>query len=302
MAKLSITSSVRLLTGYNMPVLGYGLGFKTTPALTEHVCLEALKAGYRHFDSGRWYENEAECGKALKAWIDAGKVKRDELFYTTKLNIQDMGYDNARAAIADSLQKCGLGYIDLFLIHTPFGGPDGRKGAWKALVEAVEAGTVRSIGVSNYGVHHLEELQTYIRDELPKDPSHAGKNPATAVISVGQWEVHPWLRRTALVDWCKRHGVAVQAYAPLTRGAKLGDPTLHEIAKKYGKTPAQVLVRWSLDKGHVPVPGTVTPARIVENADVFDFELSEGDLKQLDREDNTLTTWDHDPTAEPLNK
>lgn len=181
------------------------------------------------------------------------------------------------------------------LIHAPYGGPSGRKGAWRALVEAQEAGKVRSIGVSNYGVHHLNELEAYIKElESSRGPARGG------LISVGQWELHPWLARPDIVSWCKERGIVVQAYSPLTRGKRLDDPLLKPIMKRTGKTAAQVLMRWSLQMGFVPLPKSVTLTRIEENADIYDFELTEEEMVSLDTGKYEPCAWD--PTVSPLNQ
>jgi diketogulonate reductase-like aldo/keto reductase len=187
-----------------------------------------------------------------------------------------------------------LGYIDLMLLHAPYGGREARKGAWKALVEAQEAGKVRSIGVSNYGVSHLDELELYIK-ELEQERGGEGKG---GKIDVGQWEVHPWLPRRDIVEWCKKRGVVVEAYCPIVRGKRMGDPALVPLVKKHGKTGAQVLIRWSLQKGFVPLPKSVTPVRIVENADVYDFELDAEDMKALELDSYQPCAWD--PTVAAL--
>lgn len=205
-----------------------------------------------------------------------------------------MGYQATVSQVDESLAKSGLDYIDLILIHAPFGGSAQRKGSWKALVEAVEAGKVRSIGVSNYGVHHLDELEQHIA-ELEEERGGKGKG---GVVSVGQWEIHPFCRRQDIIDWCAKRGVIVQAYCPLVQGERWGEPGVKKLAAKYGKSEAQVLIRWSLDKGLVPLPKSVTPARIVENADVFDFELSEEEVAGLETGEYSPCTWD--PTVSPL--
>jgi diketogulonate reductase-like aldo/keto reductase len=210
---------------------------------------------------------------------------------------REMTYDLAKNQIDETLRNSQLEYLDLILIHSPYGGSQGRKGAWKALVEAVEAGKVRSIGVSNYGVHHLNELEQHIK-EIEEERGGKGKG---GVLSVGQWEIHPWLPRQDIVDWCNQRGVVVQAYSPLVRGEKGKDEALNKIAKKHGKTWAQVLVRWSLQRGFNPLPKSVTPERIVGNAQVYDFKLDDEDLKGLDYPDSYFVcAWD--PTVEPLDK
>lgn len=144
----------------------------------------------------------------------------------------------------------GLEYIDLMLLHAPYGGSAVRKAAWKGLVECVEAGTVRSIGVSNYGVHHLDELETHIQ-ELEAERGGKGKG---GVLSVGQWEIHPWCAREDIAAWCRARNVGIEAYSPLVRGERWGEPVLKKLADKYGVSEAQVLIRWSLQKGYIPLP------------------------------------------------
>jgi diketogulonate reductase-like aldo/keto reductase len=205
-----------------------------------------------------------------------------------------MSYESAKATVLNTLQETGLDYIDLMLLHAPYGGSAVRKGAWKALVEAVEDGHVHSIGVSNYGVHHLQELNQHIT-ELESERGGPGKG---GVVSVGQWEIHPWLPRRDIVSWAKANGVAVQAYCPLVRGERWGEQVLQDLAAKHGKTAAQVLVRWSLQKGLSPLPKSVTSSRIHENIDVFDFELDEEDMQKLKMDHYAPCTWD--PTISPL--
>lgn len=206
-----------------------------------------------------------------------------------------MGYENSKAQIEDTLKETNLGYIDLMLIHAPYGGREARKGAWKALLEAQDEGKIRSIGVSNYGVQHLDEMEVYMK-ELEEE---RGKGKG-GVIDVGQWEVHPWLPRGDIVAWCQKRGIVVEAYSPLVRGQRMEDPALQPLVKKYGKTGAQVLVRWSLQKGFVPLPKSVTPSRIAENADVFDFELTEQEMKSLETQEYSPCAWD--PTTAPIDQ
>lgn len=207
-----------------------------------------------------------------------------------------ISYEGARSQVDTTLRKSGLDYIDLMLLHAPNGGSANRKGAWRALVEAVEAGKVRSIGVSNYGVHHLDELLQHIA-ELEAERGGAGKG---GVLSVGQWEIHPWLARSDIVAWSRKHNVAVEAYSPLVRGARWGEPELKKLADKYGVTEAQVLVRWSLQKGHVPLPKTATPSRITANADVYGFELTDAEVAALETTEYSPVCWDL--TVQPLDQ
>jgi diketogulonate reductase-like aldo/keto reductase len=207
-----------------------------------------------------------------------------------------LSYVNTYTLVETALEETKLEYLDLVLIHSPYGGTQNRLGAWKALVELVDAGKIRSIGVSNYGVHHLDELEAYIK-ELEQERGGIGKG---GVISVGQWEVHPWLTRSDIVDWCKARNIAVEAYCPIVRGQRWGAPKVKALADKYGKTEAQILLRWSLQWGCVPLVKSVTPARIAENADIFDFELTDEEVKGLATDEYSPCAWD--PTVEPIEK
>lgn len=193
------------------------------------------------------------------------------------------------------MKESGLGYVDLMLIHAPYGGSAARKGAWKALVEAQEEGKIRSLGISNYGVHHLDELEVHMK-ELEEE---RGKGKG-GIISVGQWELHPWLARPDIVQWCEKRGIVLEAYSPLTRGERMNEKVLQPLTKKYGKTAAQVLLRWSLQKGFVPLPKSVTPIRIEQNADVYDFELTAEEMKSLDTGEYAPGNWD--PTVSTLDQ
>jgi len=197
--------------------------------------------------------------------------------------------------VENTLKESGLKYIDLMLLHAPYGGPVARKGAWKALVEAQEEGKIRSLGISNYGVHHLDELETHMK-ELEEE---RGKGKA-GVISVGQWELHPWLPRPDIVQWCEKRGVVLEAYCPIVRGARSEDKLLKPLMEKYGKSAAQILLRWSLQKGFVPLPKSVTPSRIEENAKIYDFELTPEEVKSLETSEYSPCAWD--PTVSTLDQ
>ena len=174
-----------------------------------------------------------------------------------------------------------------YLIHCPYGGAEARLGSWRALLEAQKSGLVRSIGVSNYGLHHLAKLSAYI-SEL--DSEHGPR--AGGVISVGQWEIHPWLERKEIVEWCKERGVVVEAYCPIVRGQRFEEEGVKRLCEKYGKTPAQVLLRWSLQRGLVPLVKSVTPSRIEENAGIFGWELEECDVEALATGRYEPCSWD----------
>ncbi|PYH91038.1 aldo-keto reductase [Aspergillus ellipticus CBS 707.79] len=274
MPPLTLRSTYRLNSGHEIPILGYGV-YLIPASQTERATLEALKTGYRHVDSAIMYRNEKACGRALK---NSG-LPRSEIFFTTKIPPGSMGYERTKRAVETSLREAQQEYFDLILIHAPYGGKQDRLGSWKALVEAQKAGKTKSIGVSNYGIHHLEELENYI-------DGGGGK------IDVGQYELHPWLDRSGIVEWLQKRDVVVQAYSPLAHGTRMGEKVLKELGGKHGKSPAQVMIRWGLQKGFVPLPKSVTPSRISENAEVFDFELDEGDMAALETGEYSPTDWD----------
>ncbi|KAL5318637.1 hypothetical protein ACEPPN_013701 [Leptodophora sp. 'Broadleaf-Isolate-01'] len=242
-------------------------------------------------DCAAVYRNEIPAGKALR---ESG-IPREEVFFTSKVYQPALTYEGVKAQVDLSLKNSGLGYLDLMLIHAPYGGREGRKAAWKALVESVEEGKVRSIGVSNYGVKHLDEMEEYMK-ELEEE---GGKGKG-GVISVGQWEIHPWLPRSDIVEWCKKRNIVVEAYSPLVRGQRLDDKDLQPLIKKYGKSAAQILIRWSLQHGFVPLPKSVTANRIVDNATVYDFELTEEDIKSFTFDSYSVSGWD--PTVAALDE
>ncbi|RMZ79287.1 hypothetical protein DV737_g3521, partial [Chaetothyriales sp. CBS 132003] len=287
--KLSLTSTLPQPSGYPIPVLGLGV-YQTPVATAESVVLHALKHGYRHIDSARAYRNEVPCAAAIKA----SGIPRSEIFFTSKIMPKRMmGYEKAKESIASTLAETGLDYVDLYLIHAPYGGKTQRLGAWQALVEAQHEGKIRSIGVSNYGVHHLDELADFIA---------TSDNPLIkqSKIDVNQVELHPWLPRQDIVDWCNKHGVIVEAYCPLVRGERANEPVLQQIGEKHGgRSWAQVLLRWSLQRGFVSLPKSETASRIEANAHIFDFELDDQDMAALDFPDSYAPiAWD--PTVAKL--
>lgn len=227
--------------------------------------------------------------------MTASGITRSSIFFTSKIYSNALSYNDSVRQIDSTLTSTGLEYIDLMLIHAPYGGTRGRNAAWKALVDAQEAGKVRSIGVSNYGVHHLNELETYIKQlESERGPGRGG------VIDVGQWELQPWLAHPDIVAWCKERDIVVQAFCPLTRAKRLDDPLLKPMIKRTGKTAAQVLMRWSLQMGFSPLPKSVKAERIEENADIYNFELTDNEMKVLDTGKYERCAWDL--TVLPLNK
>ena len=173
------------------------------------------------------------------------------------------------------------------MIHAPYGGAVARKGTWRALLEAQRAGRIRSIGVSNYGVHHLNELEAYIAELDKEEGTGSGGK-----ISVGQYELHPWLMRPDIVEWCRQRGIVLEAYSPLVQAQRFDEPALKELAGKYERTMAQVLLRWSLQRGFVPLPKSATLGRIEDNAGIFGWELSKEDMAHLDSKEYSPCTWD----------
>lgn len=216
-------------------------------------------------------------------------LSRSDIFYTSKIPASDsFDYEKTKAQVDKSLKEAGVDYIDLMLIHSPHGGSVNRKGMWKGLVEAVEAGKIRSIGISNYGLHHLEQLETHIA-ELEAERGGKGKG---GVISVAQYEVHPWCPRIDIAAWCAERNVALEAYCPVVRGQRFDEPLVVKLSEKYGKTPAQILLRWSLQKGFVPLPKSVTPSRIKENAELYDFALTASEVDELQAKEDENIAWD----------
>lgn len=227
------------------------------------------------------YRNEKNVGDAILDFIsgpnNTEKLKREDIFFTTKL-ASNSSYETARKSIKQSVKTCGLGYIDLFLLHSPYGGKSKRLESWKAVEDAIQEGEVKTGGVSNFGVKHLEELKA----------SKPRISPA-----VNQIEVHPFNTRTNITSYCQDQGIIVEAYAPLARALRMDHPEIQSLSKKYGCTPAQLMVRWSLQHGFIPLPKSVSKERIQENADIGGFEISEDDMKKLDGLDEYLVTdWD----------
>jgi diketogulonate reductase-like aldo/keto reductase len=269
------SDAIALNNGVLVPRLGLGVYQSDRGLATENAVIWALEAGYRHVDTAAMYGNEPEVGAALARAFTAGLVRRDEIVVTTKLWNSDHGYDEALRAFDASHGRLGLEQIDLFLLHWPV--PDRRRESWRALERIVDEGRCRAIGVSNYMVHHLEEVL-----------GHAKTAPA-----VNQIELHPWCQQRDVVDFCRAHDIAVVAYSPLTKGTKLRDARLSVIAREVLRSPAQVLLRWSLQKGFVTIPKSAKRERIIENAAIFDFSLSMEQMAALDGfNEEHHVTWD----------
>jgi 2,5-diketo-D-gluconate reductase A len=256
--------TVTLHDGVEIPQLGFGV-FQVPPEDTQEVVEEALASGYRHIDTAAAYRNEAGVGAAIAA---AG-LGREEVFVTTKLWNSEQGYDSTLAAFDKSLERLGLDHVDLYLIHWPMPSEDRYLDTWRAFEKIQGEGRSRSIGVSNFRVEDLERLQT----------------EAEMLPTVNQIELHPSLQQVELRGWHADHGIATEAWSPLAQGDLLDDDTIETVAAHHQKTPAQTILRWHLQLGNVVIPKSVTPERIRENIEIFDFELSEDDLAAIARLD-----------------
>lgn len=260
MLRVTQVPNIALNDGVEIPQLGFGV-FLVPPGETKASVAEALRVGYRHIDTARIYDNEREVGEAI---AESG-VPRDELFVTTKVWNADQGRDATLAALDASLERLGLDTLDLYLIHWPTPARDRYVDTFRALVELRDSGRVRSVGVSNFQVPHLQR----VIDETGVVPS------------VNQVELHPNLTQEPLRAFHAEHGIATEAWSPLARGGLLDDPVVGKIAAAHGRTPAQVILRWHLQLGNIVIPKSVTPSRIAENLDVFGFALSDDDVAAL---------------------
>jgi 2,5-diketo-D-gluconate reductase A len=246
--------------GVEIPQLGFGV-FQVPPDDTQRVVEEALSAGYRHIDTAGAYRNEAGVGAA----IQASGIPREEIFVTTKLWNSEQGYDSTLRAFERSREQLGLDHVDLYLIHWPVPTEDEFLDTWRAFERIHEEDGARSIGVSNFRVEDLERLQAEA-ERLP---------------TVNQIELHPHLQQAELRAWHLEHGVATEAWSPLAQGDLLANETVAAVASRHERTPAQAILRWHLEIGNVVIPKSVTPERIRENFDIFDFELSAEDIREL---------------------
>ncbi|GIJ85753.1 hypothetical protein Asppvi_004617 [Aspergillus pseudoviridinutans] len=263
-SKLAITDLLSLPNSdVKIPRLGFGV-YRSPAGQCVQSSLKALEAGYRHIDTAQFYGNEKEVGEALRKC----GIPRSDIFVTTKILSPAGSPEATYQKLLDSVEKIGGqdGYVDLFLIHSSSSGSAGRKELWQALERLLEEGKTKSIGVSNFGVKHIEEMKAYAKVWPPH---------------VNQIELHPWCQQRVIDAYCKRNGIVVEAYSPLVRNYKANDPTLVGVAKKYERTTAQILIRYALQKGWVPLPKSDTPERIVANANVFNFEIGEEDMAVL---------------------
>jgi methylglyoxal/glyoxal reductase len=270
---LTIQSYIRLNDGVEIPRLGLGVWQSPPGRTTQRVVRYALNIGYRHIDTAYIYGNESDVGKAILE----SSLQREEVFVTTKLwNTNQVGYDSTIEACKQSLQRLGLTYIDLYLIHWPVHGVNNNSvEVWKAMVHLLREGKARTIGVSNFAIDDLKQIL----------------NDSDVVPAVNQVEFHPFLYQKNLLSFCEKSGIQLEAYSPLTRGKRLNHPTIVDIAKKYdNKSPAQILIRWSLQHNLVVIPKSIHEERILENSQVFDFELRDEDMKFLDSLNENLQT------------
>ena len=261
---LRIDSRVTLADGNSMPLLGLGTWAAKAGGETRDAVANALEAGYRHIDTAKMYDNERDVGEAVRE----STVPRAEIFVTTKLWDNDQGYDAALKAFDRSLGELGLDYVDLYLIHWPV--ETLRTDSWRALERIKSDGMARSIGVSNFSHIHLQALFS-TTDQRP---------------AVNQIELSPFLQQTPISKFCRSHNIQLTGYCPLAKGQRFDDQTLSKIAAQKNKSPAQVMIRWALQKGQAVIPKSSNPRRIGQNADVFDFEINADQMARLDTLDD----------------
>jgi len=278
MKKLTQTSTRVLNNGVEIPVIGLGVYKAQEGSEVESAVKWALEAGYRLIDTAKIYDNEVGVGKAIKE----SAIPREEIFVTTKLWNEDQGYEKTLKAFEGSLERLGLSYVDLYLIHWPSASVDRnetinkRESTWKAMEQIYASGKAKAIGVSNFTIRHLEEMKNYV----------------TIQPTVNQVEFHPFLYQKDLLDYCTENKIVLEAYSPLVKGRKMEDKRITAIAEKYNKSNAQILIRWSLQRGCVVIPKSVHKERIEANLNVFDFEISEEDMADIDAlNENIHQAW-----------
>ncbi|KAK5688830.1 hypothetical protein LTS10_000808 [Elasticomyces elasticus] len=292
----SLTSRIQLNNGLSMPRLHLGVYLMSGSEASSAV-KHALEAGYRAVDSAQMYRNEKQVGKSISEYLKAHpEVKREDIHYTTKL-ASNSDYSRARKSISQSVKECGLGYIDLFLLHSPYGGKQARLDSWRAVEDAIKDGEVKIGGVSNYGEKHIEELLASNPKIKPAVNQIEGRKADTSYIcratDLISFAVHPFNTRTNLTAYCQQKDIVVEAYAPLARALRMKHPTIVSLAKKYKCTSGQLMVRWSLQHGYVPLPKSVRQERIVKNSQIGQFAISDDDVKAMDALDEVLVTdWD----------
>ncbi|TVY02099.1 aldo/keto reductase [Cohnella terricola] len=259
-----LQATTSLNNGKAMPWFGIGVFKVAEGSELVDAIKTAVAHGYRSIDTAAIYDNERSVGQGIREALQETGLSREDLFVTSKVWNADLGYETTLAAYETSLEKLGLEYLDLYLIHWPVSGK--YKEAWRALEALYKAGCVKAIGVSNFQIHHLEDLM--------KD--------AEIKPMVNQVELHPRLSQQALRDFCARHDIQIEAWSPLMQGQLLDNQVLQEIGTRHGKSVAQVILRWDLQHGIVTIPKSTKAARIIENATVFDFELTNDEMARID--------------------
>ena len=281
----SLTDAFTLANGVRVPCIGFGTWQSEDGDEAYNAVMAALQSGYRHIDTAAAYGNEKSVGAAIRDFCREHNVRREDIFLTTKLWNDDHGYEATQAAIKKSLQLLGVSYIDLYLIHWPnplkFRDCWAQKNAesWQAMEEAYAAGQVKAIGISNFYGRHITELM----------------KTATVAPMVNQIKLCPGQTQDALVDYCARAGMILEAYSPLGTGGIFSNAFMRELAQKYSRSIAQICIRWSLQRGYLPLPKSVTAERIAENTRVFDFALSDDDCDKI----ATLTGLEIKPARNP---
>ncbi|MDB5622607.1 MAG: 2,5-diketo-D-gluconic acid reductase [Devosia sp.] len=268
--------SIKLNDGNSIPQLGFGVWQVPNDEVTDAVA-EAIQAGYRSIDTAQGYGNEEGVGRAIRQ----SGLKREELFITSKLRTKDQPYEQALKSFEGTMERLGLDYLDLFLIHWPVPAQDKYGEAWKAFVKLQQDGRIRSIGVSNFLPEHLERII-----------GETGVTPA-----VNQIELHPEFQQRDVRELHREHNIAIESYSPLGSGAALKNPTIGEIAQKHGKSPAQAILRWHIQEGFIVIPKSTHAERIRANINVFDFELDAEDLERIARLDRPDGKIGSDPAT-----
>lgn len=263
----SLTDTYELSNGVKIPCVGFGTWQIPNGEVAVSAVKEALRVGYRHIDTAAAYGNEESVGIAIR---ESG-IPREEIFVTSKLPNSHHGYEATLQSFEETMKNLGMDYLDLYLIHWP--NPikyrdcweEANAGTWRAFEELYEAGKIRAIGISNFRPHHIEAL----------------RKTARIMPMVNQIRLCPGETQPETSEYCRKHNILLEAYSPLGTGRVFDVPEIQELAKKYGKTVAQICLRWSLQMGYLPLPKSTTPSRIRENADIFDFELSEEDVQLI---------------------
>ncbi|XP_054157609.1 9,11-endoperoxide prostaglandin H2 reductase-like [Oppia nitens] len=267
---------IRLNTDKDVPAIGLGTWQTEGPEVVNAV-MNALEAGYRHIDTAWFYHNEKDVGKGIQQAIDKGIVKREDIFITTKVWPRNMNRRKSLDIIKNSLKELNTSYVDLVLVHWPLGFARATAEVYKGLEDAYDKGWVRSLGVSNFKPAEIAELQ----------------KTAKVMPSMNQIRVHPGFNQNKTIDWCNKNNITVTGYSPLGTGAILRDPTLVKIGKAINKTTAQVAIRWQIQRQLVVIPKSTKKNRIIENFDVFDFELTDNQMRQINsiKQQNIRDFW-----------